>query len=321
MTGMKAIEYNREYPPFTVGGWLMALLLLVMLIVSGCTGLQTFSQSVQAGDTVAIAIHRQDIKKTDATIVVKDSTGYEQSFPGNDPRVRGWINVYPDPVSRLVVGRETSQSLNSSAATFGFGIENQTSSGAVIEKDWYETIVQLDLPGNLSTGVTTIDVQSAGVSIIPQPVYVNILPGSGAPHPYEIFEGAALGPVQFSNMERGKHFTVTFSATIVPEAIQVEFSHDPDQENGGVGQAYVANPRGDINNISWTDDGVNLRVLILPAWHKTFEDINAEWFNDRNIGWFKFYVAGDINNLQVTNVSAYDVDGNSVAGVSATIQN
>jgi hypothetical protein len=295
-------------------------LLLASLIISGCSGLQAFSKSVQAGDTVAIAIHRRDIRKPDATIVIRDWTGYEQSFPGNDPRVRGWINVYPDPVSRLVVGRESNEPFATSAAAFGYGLENQTTSGSAVEKDWYETIIQLDLPGDLAVGLATIDVQVAGVSILPQPVSVNILPGAGSPHPYEIFEGAPIADAQFTNMERAPHYTVTFSGTTVPQAIQVDFSHDPDRENGGVGQAYVVNPRGDVNNIAWTDDGVNLRVIILPAWYKTTEDIDAEWFNDRNIGWFKFYVAGKITNLQLTGVSAYDADGGTVSGVSATIE-
>jgi hypothetical protein len=34
---------------------------------------------------------------------------------------------------------------------------------------------------------------------------------------------------------------------------------------------------------------------------------------------FKFYVAGGVTGLQVVNVKAVDIDGNSVPGISASI--
>lgn len=317
------LVYNRGLMYFMLSRSSTAFLLLTIAVVmmSGCTGLQTFSQAAHPGETIVMAIHRQDIRKGQATIIIEDSTGYSQSFTGLDPRVRGWINVYPDPVSLLLVGRETTQGMGSNASAFGWALEDQTNS----EKDIYETNVFMDLPTDLASGIATIDVLYQGVSILPQPIQVDVLEGTGSPHPFDINEqSGGLTTSQFRNMERGKHYTVTFSGNEVPEAIELDFIHDPDRENGGAGQAYVVNPRGDIKNIAWTDTGAAMKVIIMSAWHKTAEDIAVEVnyppvVNSPDFERFKFYVAGDISGLQLTGLNAYDSNGNSISGVNANV--
>jgi len=296
----------------------------VVFLLSGCYGLQTLPIDAYRGGTVTFAIHRQDIRKNQATIIITDSDGNSQSFLATDSHVRGWINVYPDPVSRMMVGRETAQGFNQNAYTFGWAVELETS----LEKDIYETTVFLDLPTTIvADGIATIDVQQDGASILPQLIEVNILPGSGTPYPFTTDKGA-LTTSQFRNMERGKHYTITFypgpSNTMVPDAIELDLTHDPDRENGGTGQAYVINPRGDIKNIAWTDTGTTMKVISTPAWQKTAEDIAGTEIDDAfgnlpSFERFKFYVAGDINNLQPAGLSAYDMNGEPVADVNVNV--
>ena len=318
MSGVMIKNCGSEQFQCTCSRSAFLILVFVVMLASGCTGMQTFSQTAFPGDTIAMAIWRQDVTDSDATITITDAAGVSQSFPGNDPKVRAWINVYPDPVSKLVVGRESNQNLGVMAWFYGLAAEDQTGT----EKDIYDTIVFMDLPVNLSAGLATIDVQVAGVSILPGPVTVNVLPGNGAPNAFDIYERGVTTDDQINSMERAKHYTVTFSGVDMPAAIQVDFNHNPDRENGGNGQAYVVNPRGDINSINWTDDGTVLRVIIMPAWHKTPEDANVspDWFNVPKLSWYKFYVAGNITGLQVDSVNAYDVNGDVVTGISANVQ-
>jgi len=316
--------YNRNFMRIMLSGASMILLLLTIAVVmmTGCTGLQTYSNVAHPGDTVSMAIHRQDLRKNQVTIVITDSSGATQSFAGGDPMVRGWINVYPDPVSSLLVGRETNQNFGINANTFGWIVDLQTNR----EKDIYETTVFLDLPMNLSAGIATIDVQVGGVSILPQLITLDVLPTISGPHPFDIDEqSGGLSTKQFRNMERGPHYTITFSGTTIPAALELEFSHDPDRENGGNGQAYVINPRGDIKNIAWTDTGTTMRVISMSAWSKTAEDIAGTTSNDvlanlPTFERFKFYVAGAITGLTLTGLNAYDLNGNPVSGVSALVK-
>lgn len=297
----------------------MFVVVLAATGLPGCSGLQTFSQSVLPGDTVAVTIDRQPhVSRDQATIVIQDASG-TQSFPATDPSIRGWINLYPDPVSRVVVGRETNQRLGTSASAWGIGIDNETGG----DKDWFETVLFIDLPPTLAAGAVSIDVVVGGASILAQPVALNILPGApSAPHPFDTFEWGPLEASQFKAMERADHYTVNFTGgSEVPAAIQITLTHDPDSDNGGTGQVYVIPPRGDLKSINWTDSGTDLNVVLLPTWQKTPEDQQRDGiFNRASLQWFKFYIAGGVTGLQVVGVQAFDSEGHAVPGIQAALQ-
>ena len=301
---------------YLIRGYVLLPLLLTW-ILSGCTGVQTFSQIARPGDTVALTIDWQpNLTRQDVTIRITDSSYNTMDILGTDPAVRAWINTYPDPISKTVVGRETAQSFGIQASAWGIGIDSETGG----DKDWFDTFVLLDLPSSLNAGAATIDVLTSGVSILPQPVSVEILPSTGSSYTFNTAEWGPLTSNQIHSMERANHYVVTFSGSAVPAAIQVDFTHDPDRDNAGTGQAYVVHPRGDIKSIAWGDNGTALRVILTPSWHKTAEDAAATSLNVETLEWFKFYVAGGITGLQVAAVHAYDINGNDIEGLSATIQ-
>ena len=111
-------------------------------------------------------------------------------------------------------------------------------------------------------------------------------------------------------MERVAHFTIGFNGSTIPFAIQVDLSHSPDVDHGGSGRAYVINPRGDLKNVTWSDTGTNMRVIILPAKAQALSNVHD----------YKFYVAGGVTNLTVLNVKAVDINGNNVSGVTAALE-
>lgn len=300
--------------------------LLSAVIVSGCAGIEAYPRLSRAGDTVVLAVDRQTvISKRDVTIRITDSNGYQQNIPGTDPAVRAWINVYPDPLSKLVVGRETGQNLQVGAKSWGVAAEFESDAS----KNWFDSFLFLDLPQDVAVGPLTIDVLVGEVSILPQVITMNIIPGdvvpeeTGGPNPFKTYEYGNLTADQLLIMERAEHYTVSFSGDVVPTAIQVDIDHAPDKHNGGVGQIYVVQPRTDLNAISWTDNGTSLRVIITPSWHKSAEDQSAILDNDRVMNWFNFYIAGGVTGLQTPVISAYDENGALLTGtseVTATIQ-
>jgi len=299
--------------------WLYAVGIGISLVfLSGCSGLQVFGQSVAPGDTVALAISwRPDVSKDQAEIVIQDSAG-TLTLPATDPSIRNWMNVYPDPVSKLVVGTATQQDLGVSALSWGFAIDSVTTNG---DKDWFETVLFLDLPPTIAPGPATIDVQVGGVSILPQPVALNVLSlPPNSPNLFETSEYGNLSAARLHSMERAPHYTITFGGTVVPAAIQVDLSHNPDKDNGGPGQAYVVPPRGDLRSFAWTDTGTTMRVLITPTWHKSPADVTRTSGDPETLKWFKFYVAGGITGLQIDSVQAYGSDGNPVSGLTASLQ-
>jgi len=280
-----------------------------LLMLGACVGARTFHEVARAGDTVAVAAGRmKSFSRDNITVTVWPSNwnsgGNPIVYGPNNPAIRAVINLYPDPVSSLLVSFETQQDLTPYAQQYAGVIKNQTTGG---EKDWWTTSVFVDLPANLPVGTTPIEISN------PSGEYayseVQIVSGAGTPNTFTSTWGG-LNPNQLASMGRVAHFTVDFTASTIPFAIQVDLSHAPDVDHGGTGRAYVVNPRGDMKNVTWSDTGTSMRVIILPAKTQALSNVHD----------YKFYVAGGITNLTVLNVKAVDINGNNVSGVTAALE-
>lgn len=277
---------------------------LTVLALGGCVGVRTFHEYARAGDTVALAAGwMQHFSRDNITVTITPSVGTPVVYGPNNPAVRAVVNLYPDPVSSIVVSTETGQDLTPYAQTYGSLIPSTYSNG---EKDWWQTTVFIDLPQTLPTGTATIAITSPlGESASST---VDIVPGTGSPNSFL----TAVGPLnqdQMTALERVAHYTISFTGSTVPYAIQVDFAHGPDVDHGGAGRAYVINPRGDLENVTWSDTGTSLRAIVMPA---AGQALNS-------IAYYKFYVAGGVTSLSVTSIKAVDINGNTVGGVVAAI--
>jgi hypothetical protein len=282
-----------------------ALLMLIASALSACTGVKTFTTAARPGETVALAIGRQhELIRANVTVTITPSTGPAVVYSPLDPRVRSILNLYPDPVSKAVVTQRT---------------DNQTSTGGSIESfvtngdpDWWQTFMLLDLPTGIASGTAEISIaDSLGAVIIP--ASVEVLTGTSNKNTFGFYQwgnvfsaDSTAGPTIQApkDFERVSHYVVEFTGSIIPHAVQIEFNH-----TSGVGAAYVVNPRGDLKNVTWSDDGTNLKVFITPSTGVTTTQIKD----------FKFYVAGGLTGITQTNLKAYDQMGVPVSGVAATI--
>lgn len=280
-------------------------IILIMTGLSACTGVNTFTTAARPGETVALAIGRQtNLKRANVTVTVTPATGPAVVYLPLDARVRSILNVYPDPVSKAVVLQRT---------------ENQTSTGGVIESwvtagdpDWWQTFMLLDLPAGIAPGVASISIADSLGAVI-TPASVEVLSGQSSRNGFSFYQWGSVFSADSADppvirapkdFERADRYVVEFTAEVVPHSIQIELSHSP-----GVGTAYVVNPRGDLKNVTWTDDGSNLKVFITPTTGLTTTQIKD----------FKFYVVGGLTGLSQTRLTAYDQLGNPISGVTPTI--
>ena len=282
-----------------------ARLILVLLLGFGhasCAGTQTFTTAARAGDTVALAVGwNKAIARQNITVTITPSSGPIVTYGPNDPNVRAVVNLYPDPVSRLVVGTETQQGLGYNANVHGNSLTTNVTNQ---DRDWGETVVYLDLPTTLATGTATINITGPDGPVTAQPITVDILPGAGNANPFAGPNGN-LTTEQLATLERADAYTITFNSSTIPHAIHLVLNH-----TSGVGTTWVVNPRGDLKNVVWSDTASAITVMLTPANGLTLQQMIH----------FKFYIAGGITGLTVASVKAYDINGNLIPDVTASIQ-
>lgn len=289
---------------------LQLLLVLVGYLIVGCSTTETFHHIARAGDTVALPVGNvEGVTRSNLQVTFTPQVGGPIVFlpgePVSNPVVRAVVNLYPDPVSKLVVGSETNQSMGVNASLFGSVLENSL---ANFEKDWWNTVVFLDLPDTLPTGTTTIDLLANTQSL--NQASIDIIAPSGSPNPFNTNEGGPLSSDHIQSMERADHYVLDFTtASSIPYAIEVNLIHDPIVDNGGSGRPHVINPRGDITNIMWKDDGTSMKIILMPAKLATLGRMQ----------YFKIFVAGDIFNLQEISTMAYDINGAVVNNVTTSV--
>lgn len=285
----------------------LALLLLVLGILSGCAGMEAFPLTARAGDTVAFGVGwKQKFDRETLTVTITDAASNTFTYLPNDPAVRAVINLYPDPLSYLVVGTRTGSN-DRYGATYGSVINGSFTEN---DPDWWQTTIYLDLPAGLAEGQADVTfVSSNGETYGPRPV--QIIPGQGSRYLFKAELLGAMTPVQMQSMERRSSSTVQLSGgSTFPAAIQIDLTHSPDDSAGGTGKAFAVNPRGEVKNLTWTDNGTSMRVMLLTAKGNT--TLN-DWKQ------FKFYVTGGVTGVQVQSVKAYDSAGNLISGVTATV--
>lgn len=291
---------NRTLP----GTKRLSIICLLALTLAACGGSKTFNDYARAGDTVAVAGGwQQNFNRDNISVTIKQGpSNIVATIPQGNPAIRASINLYPDPLSSIIVSRETGVEFTPYANTYQQTISSNFTGG---DKDWYQTTVFVDLPTSLSTGVHQVIVQnSQGQSFSSR---VEIIDGIGSPSTFSA-SGADLSPDHLAGISRLPHFTVDFTGTTIPRAIELTLSHDPDSTVGGTGKAYAVNPIGYKKNLTWTDDGTQMKVILMPTTNTTPDNILD----------YKFYVTGAINNLIVSSVAAYDLNGDSVVNVGAT---
>jgi len=280
--------------------------LLLLMLLTGCSGVQTFPNMARAGDTVSVGMGWQkQFNRNNTTVTITPSVGAPIVYQPNEPAIRAMINLYPDPVSWLVVGTDTqTDSSFNSGYTYGNIINSVFTDG---DHDWWQTTAFIDLPDSLPPGAAVIELTNTNGDSASSSV--EIISGVGISDEFDALGNGPLNQGQLAALERSSYFEVSFTGAEIPYAIELEFTY--------VGIMHVVNPRASIKNVIWSGDSSLLKVMLLPA------QVNALVnFHD-----FKFYIAGqgtrqfvqDIQPLTLQTVQAFDVNGNVITGVNVSV--
>jgi hypothetical protein len=255
-----------------------------------------------------------DFDKDNITVTITPSSGSPIILAATDPSILGIMNLYPDPVSNMLVSRAIGHDITTSASTYAVA----TLASANNDKDWFQTTVFLNLPSSLPTGTTLVEVSNdVGVT---HSVSLNIIPGTGVPNTFAADLSNVGGPgfVQnlsvemFQSLARSNHAIVNIdSPNGIPHAVEISLSHDLDETQGGTGKAFVINPLGYLKNLSWSDDGTNMKIILMQSKDGTIDDIKD----------YKFYIAGTATGLTDIGgtVKGYDINGNEITGLTTTL--
>ena len=283
------------------------VILIMTTLVIACGGDKTFNDWARAGDTVAVAGGYQpnfNLGNISVDIILEPGSNLITSYPRGNRAIRASVNLYPDPLSGFIVSRETGIEMTPFANTY-FPII--TSAFTNNDIDWFQTTVFVDLPSSLSEGTYTVRVRNTlGEEQFESAVV--IVAGTGSPSTSTAANGVNLNGDMFAGISRLPHHTIDFTGSAAPQAIELTLSHDADSTAGGTGKAFAVNPIGYKKNLAWSDDGTTMKVILTPSTSTT----------PINLIDYKFYVTGAINNLVVSSVLAFDTNGDSVTGVTAT---
>jgi hypothetical protein len=296
------------------GGWIV----LMALSSAGCTGVNTFTTSARPGETVAVAAGwNQKLTRNDLTVVITPASGPMVTYAAGDPRIRSLFQMYPDPVSKLVVSDRAKIPYPNSGLLNSYGNYNVLGAefGSVFirpmaggQNDWSTALVLLDLPATLAPGSATVQLKDGNENVLATPAQIEILPLSGGEPDQFILGGGTGMPGLIRAIERAPHYAIRLSgpAGVIPHAVQVEFSRGL----ASTGNAWVTQGRGDIMNLTWADTGTLIRVLRSPA-----DGQSPTLLDD-----FNFYVTGAVTSLAPSLVKAYDVAGNLLPGFTVNLE-
>ena len=147
---------------------------------------------------------------------------------------------------------------------------------------------------------------------------LEIIAGTGTPHSFDADLSNVGGPgyVQslipemFQSLARSSHTEVNIDSTgDIPYAIEITMTHLPDSTVGGTGKAFVINSLGYLKNLSWSDDGTNMKIILMQSKDGTINDMSD----------YKFYVAGTASGLTAGTVKGYDINGDEITGLTSTL--
>ena len=283
----------------------MLILFICAVSLISCGALRTFHEYARAGDTIAVPVGtKANFSKDNITVTITPSVGDIIVLNATDPKVRAIINFYPDPISSMIVSREIGTSLTPFATTYADTMLFTAGS----DKDYFQTVVFVDLPATLPIGLTQVEI-SNGLGEFHQAT-LDVVDGVGAANSFnsDFNSGLMLDANMLDSLARTSHTTVNIDSAVIPHAIEISFTHDPDASIGGTGKAFVVNPLGYRKALHWSDDGTNMTIIMNESKAGLIDHMND----------YKFYITGTVTGLLFATVNGYDVNGDLLTGVTAT---
>lgn len=233
------------------------------------------------------------------TVTFTPEVGSPITYMPGDPAIRGALNLYPDPLSSIVLSEQIKQDISNSSLTYANFISTYTGG----DKEWWQTTVYLDTPPTLPVGITTITITTPEGETATSTV--NVIGTGSIPGEFSGEGSGSLDRKMFESKERIDHFVIEFNGSTIPDAIQVDLVAQSLQ-------TIVKKAHADIANVNWNQSGDNYRIIITPSSQGSISAMSD----------FKFYMpifagATGVTTLSLSKpVQAFDTNGNTIDNVS-----
>lgn len=307
ITNMFYLSMAKANKAFLVG------ILVMLVVLPACTGVNTFPMIARAGDTVSVMVGGSETaRKETAGVTLRDANGQVWDLKALG-LVRSVFNLRMD-------GR---------AGGLNYSSYLDSDISWISGHEPMQTVLVANLPTNVAPGTATLTISlnvSDNSSGIADPFTVNleIVPGSGSPDQFlrqDSLSGGSL-PATLRKLEPAPHAKISFSGNSAIGAASLKISFNSSVLNGNDINVYTpeSTVRGDYMNtgafgktqrmVYWRQDGQNLYVDIVAP-----QGIVAKYL--------KLYVihpgVSGSPGLTLTSFVVYGVDG-SVISTQPTLQ-
>ena len=294
------------------------ILVVTLLFVSGCSGLQSFPLQAHKGDTITLAVGSPDgMTRQNTTVRYIPDTGTEVDL---SPNIRAILKISPDPLSKGIL--------------FDTGaISALTSSSA--HASWQSVIV-IDLPNTLEPGSGVIEISSPaeyGVSqtnINDVQIPFTILSGNGQANSFDYLAGI-MGTRQgdLSQLEPASQIVVRPPLPYVELTDYTKYAAVEIKVNASLldaGMQYL--PNQDIRVVHEDMGFWDLDAQLQMSWNRQGDQITVYFISPRGQMYFfqpRFAIAVKPGSIVMDTpkpfieyVKYFDIDGNEVSGPALT---
>ena len=291
---------------------LLMLLAVLMSLLSGCTGVNTYPTMARAGDTVSVMIGgTEKARKDNINVTLSDSAGQTWDLKAQG-LIRSVFNLRTDGVA---YGRHYS-SFNESYISWANGHEP------------VQTMLVTDLPTGLAAGQATLSINlpvndnsSDGGNTFS--VNLEIIPGAGTPDMFSRKSYIGDQPVDFSRLEPAPYAKVSFSGTSqIIGAASLVINFDSAVVNSDDLNVYI--PEAIVRGGSFSS-GPFGETQRMAYWHISAPgQLTVDLFAPQGIQarYLQVYIVHPTNlpggiDLALDSATVFDVNGNTISNTPA----
>ncbi len=280
--------------------------LLAVLALPACTGVNTFPMTARAGDTVSVMIGGSErARKETISVTLQDSAGQTWDLQALG-LVRSVFNLRMDGRAR---GLHYSSYMDSDISW-------------IVGHEPVQTVMVTNLPTNVAPGTATLTTSlnaSDNSSGIADPFSVNleIVPGSGSPDQFlrqDSLSGTAKS-AQLAKLEPASHAKITFSGSDIGAA-SLKIAFNSTILNGDDINVYT--PESAVRG-SFTNPGAFGASQRMVYWHQDGQNLYIDIVAPQGIAgkYLQLYVmhpglSSGSPGFTLTNAAVYDVNGQAI---------
>lgn len=284
---------------------------VLLLLVQGCVGVNTFPMIARSGDTVAVMIGGSNTSRKENVDVSLTDAGGQTWDLRSMGLVRSVFNLRTDA---LASGMHYSPYLDL-YYPWSFGHEP------------LQTVLVTDLPVNMAPGNATLTVtptatdDSSGVNS-PYNIKLEVIPGSGSPNTFLRKTGfGSSQPAELLSLEQVPHGKITFNSSVNIGAVSLKVGFNNSVLNGNDINVYV--PESTVRG-TFSSPGAFGATQRMVYWRQDGQYLYLDVVAPQGIasGYLQLYIIhpkglSGSPNFTLNSSAIYGVDGSVISATPA----